>query len=215
MSSVIEPAFIKLLFQLFAGQATAPTTIYMGLGSPGGSQEISATDGGSPAQPSGYARIAIQTSSLKVSGGTLTIPTQSFTFSAIPSPNSAANAWFLADAATGGNVYCSGSLGGDGLGGTIGAGSGSAAILVPTSLGALIHTSDTLKLGSTCAGNLEYVYVYGVAPFGGSTTTDAIQCSSQHPHPAGEAFTRDAQARFYSAGWVETVSASIQIVSQP
>ena len=112
MPSIVQPAFCQLLLNVFVGAATPPQYFYLGLGSAAG-QEIGTTDGGNPPQPSGYARIKIPVSSLKVSGitggGTLTIPTETWTFTAVPSQN-IATAWQLWSAATGGGVYAAGPL---------------------------------------------------------------------------------------------------------
>ena len=215
MPAVIYPFFDKLLFQLFTGAASPPKTLYIGL-SFGGGSEVGTTDGQSPPSMSGYSRLAVPVSALTLSssGTTLTIPPQVWTFTATPSQPKA-DTWFAADAETGSNFYFSGPLNPAPVTGTLSAavaayGSG---LTIPTSVAAQLSVGDTLKLGSSCANNLEYVVVSAIgADSGGSTTLTAFVGRA---HPSGEAFSRDGSARTYSAGWIETLNASLSIQTQP
>ena len=216
MPATVYQIFETLLLKLFAGQAHPPAKVYMGL-SAGGS-EVGMTDGNNPPVQSGYNRKEIATSGLVVSGGTLTIPTQTWTFLATPSqPN--ADTWFVADSAAGGYYYFSGPLNAGGASGVLSAAitRGSYTMTVLTTTAAQLSVGDTLKLGSACAKNLEYVVVTAIANDNGGSTDLTVYGQGSavtYAHPSGEGWSRVGGVRSYVAGWVETVDAQVTIANQ-
>ena len=219
MPGQVFPAFTTLLLNLFAGLRSTPQYVYMGLTS--GGQEISLNDGATPPVLSGYTRKKILGITLLVSGGVLTVPTQTWTFLATPAPNAAANMWFIAGSATGYDFYFSGPLNGGDASGVLplGATAGAYTLTVPTPIANKLMLYDLLKLGSSCANNLEFVPVLdiGVDTNGLTILTIAKSVYDTHimyAHPVNEAFLRDSQARSYSAGFVETVNAQISLTTQ-
>ena len=216
MPAVIYPKFEKLLLQLFTGASgvIAPTNIYIGLSLSG--NEVTATDGQNPPSTTGYSRLAVPVSALTVSssGTTLTIQTQTWTFTATPSQPKA-DTWFAADQMTGSGYYFSGPLNPSPVSGTLSASitAYTYSMTVPTSVAAQLAVGDVLKLGSSCAKTLEYVTITSIGMDNGGSTVLAVNFPG-YAHPAGEAFSRDGSTRTYSAGWIETLNASVNIASQ-
>ena len=174
MPGQVFPAFTTLLLNLFAGLRSTPQYVYMGLTN--GGQEISLDDGATPPVLSGYTRKKILGITLLVSGGVLTVPTQTWTFLATPAPNPAANMWFIAGSATGYDFYFSGPLNGGDVSGIlpIGATAGSYTLTVPTPIANKLMLYDALKLGSSCANNLEFVPVLDIGVDTGGLTVITI-----------------------------------------
>ncbi|MGI4789502.1 MAG: phage tail fiber protein [Janthinobacterium lividum] len=219
MPAVIYPAFEQLLLDLFLSKVAAPTTLYLGLAA--GTTEIGATDGNGHA--SGYVRQAVAVSGLSDGAGgggyQLTFPTAAFpAFTAVPNPNGATN-WFISSALTGGTLYFSGPLNPAVVTGnlTVAIASGSLQITLPSAISSQFMVGDILALGSTCAGDLEYAGIVslGTVSGGNQTAQVSVPPGSQgfaHAHPVGEAYSRDGATRIYTVGFVETVSAALQLL---
>ena len=220
MPGQVFPAFTQLLLSLFAGTRSAPQFVYMGLAE--GGQEVSLDDGATPPVLSGYTRKKIYAPGLVTAGGIMTVPEQTWTFLATPAPNPAATMWFIAGSATEYSYYFSGPLNGGDVSGIlpIGATAGSYTLTVPTSVANKLMLYDALKLGSSCANNLEFVPVLDIGVDTGGLTVITISPLSVygtkilHAHPVNEAFSRDSSARSYSAGFVETVDAKVSLTTQ-
>ena len=208
----VFPAFASLLLSIFTGANTAPQYIYMGLSS--GGADVSADDGGSPPVSSGYARKKIAVSSLGVSNGTLIVPVQTWTFLCQPF-NNGADRWFVTDDPVKYSFYFSGPLNPGTVSDIlpIGANAGASTLTLPTATAIKLMQYDKLVLGSCCANNLEYV---GIGEIGiDNNGLTVMPCNRlQYTHPVSEAFTRYGSARYYSAGFIETVSAQVILTTQ-
>jgi hypothetical protein len=216
MPQIIHTDFKKLLFELFNGSATRPTTIYAGLrtNTPSGADTLASV---SEIVGGGYARVALTGASAadSVSGNDwkIIIPVQTFAaFTSAPTTNGATH-WFLCSPASGatGNLYASGPLNPAVVAGTLSAASasGSNVISVLTSIASSLNVNDFLNLGTVCGSNLALVQVSSFGTASGGNTPITLSAALSAAHPNGEAFNRDGSTRVYVAGYQESVSITL------
>jgi hypothetical protein len=226
MPQIIYKDFKNLLFDLFIGTGTRPVTIYMGLRTdgPGAANTLaSVSEIGSFASDgvtsSGYVRKPLTTSAMtrSTSGAISTLSMAQVTFpsfTAIPNPNSATH-WFLCSALSGttGSLYASGPLNPAVVTGLLSAAAaaGQPVLSMPTSIATSLLVYDYLNLGSACANNAEIVQIASFGTASGSNTPVTLVQNLVYLHPSGESFNRDGSLRVYPIGYVEKVTASLQL----
>lgn len=219
MPQVIHTNLKSILLNLFLAKVTAPSVIYMGLrvDIPNATDKLStAVDivGG------GYARALIDPTVLAVTtSGTdalLVVPRVTFpSFTGVPTINGATH-WFLCSVLSGyvGDLYASGPLN-PAVATCLPAlpvTPGDSGVSVVVGAQAVFSVGDYLNFGTKCGNNQETLKIasFTTAVVSGNVI---IRMASRflYAHAATETVVRDGCTRTYSAGYTETVTATLQV----